>query len=226
MLKYSERNGISLLTVESLDKLRACIDLLIEDKKIEKQETLKATYDKYLHPSVLDYTNQEMWGLIPKGSVLDLFQFQTSLAIDCVKKSTPTNLVELAHVNSLLRLAVDDGEQPIDQFVRYKSDINEWYKDMREYGLNEDEIKVLEGHLLEVQGICATQEDLMEMCQNPKIANFDLVLCNKIRKGLAKKKPEILEECKEIFFTKGKEVGAREIFLNYVWYEQFKKQFG
>ena len=97
---------------------------------------------------------------------------------------------------------------------------------MREYGLNEDEIKIMESHLLDVSGIAATQEDLMEMTMNPKISNFDLVLANKIRKGLAKKKVELIEECKDLFFKKGLEAGSREVFLNYVWYEQFSQQLG
>ena len=217
---------IDLLTVETLDKIRTCMDILVKDNLIEKKDTLKETYENCLHPNKLIYNNPNIWNLIPQGSVLDLFQFQTSLAIDCVKKTKPSNILELAHVNSLLRLSSDNEEQAIDRFVRYKNNISEWYKDMREYGLNEDEIKIMESHLLDVSGIAATQEDLMEMTMNPKISNFNLVLANKIRKGLAKKKVELIEECKDLFFKKGLEAGSREVFLNYVWYEQFSQQLG
>ena len=45
----------------ALDKIRVAMDLLIEDGFMEEQETLKMTYDKYLHPDVLDYENAELW---------------------------------------------------------------------------------------------------------------------------------------------------------------------
>ena len=62
------------LTIEGLDKIRVALDLLIEDDFLEEQETLKATYDKYLHPDVLDYDNKEIWDLFGAGEVVNLFQ--------------------------------------------------------------------------------------------------------------------------------------------------------
>lgn len=62
------------LTIEALDCERTCVDLLIEDGLIEKQATLKETYNKYLHPDVLDYDNKEIWDLASSGEVTSLFQ--------------------------------------------------------------------------------------------------------------------------------------------------------
>lgn len=62
------------LTIEALDKIRVAMDLLIEDGFMEEQETLKMTYDKYLHPDVLDYENAELWDTFGTNEVVNLFQ--------------------------------------------------------------------------------------------------------------------------------------------------------
>ena len=62
------------LTIEALDKIRVAIDLLIKDGFMEEQETLKLTYDKYLHPDVLDYEDEELWNTFSTNKVVNLFQ--------------------------------------------------------------------------------------------------------------------------------------------------------
>lgn len=62
------------LTIEALDKIRVAMDLLIEDNFMEEQETLKATYDKYLHPDVLEYDNEDLWKVFGTNEVVNLFQ--------------------------------------------------------------------------------------------------------------------------------------------------------
>ena len=41
-----------------------------------------------------------------------------------------------------------------------------------------------------------------------------------------KKKPKLLEETKQLFYEKGKELGVRKVLLDYVWNVQFARQFG
>lgn len=67
------------LTVEALDKIGVCLDLLVEDGVIEWEGSLKKTYDRYIHPDVLDYDNKEMWDLMGSGQVINLFQFDTAV---------------------------------------------------------------------------------------------------------------------------------------------------
>ena len=59
-----------------------------------------------------------------------------------------------------------------------------------------------------------------------KIAGFDVPLANKLRKGVAKKKPELIEEIKTKFYAMGKERGTREVMLNYVWNKCIVPQLG
>lgn len=214
------------LTVEALDKIRVCMDLLVRDGYMEWQGTLKKTYDKYLHPDILDYETEEMWDILGEGTILDVFQFQTDIGIQTIKQTKPKNLEQLAHANSLMRLTCDGDETPTETFVRYKNNINEWYQDMDKAGLSKRDMEVLEPHLLSLSGIASTQEDIMEMSMNPIISGFTEVEANKLRKGISKKIESQIKESKELFFKKGLEIGNSEEFLNYVWNEQFGKQLG
>src|SRR5690606_22321197 len=144
------------------------------------------------HPSVLEYNNPEMWKKLGEGEIIDLFQFNTQIGIETAKKVKPSNILEMAAANSLMRLMSEDGEvQPVDQFVRFKNDISLWYQEMKDYNLTDDEIKVLEKYLRSINGVADTQEVVMLMVMDEKIAGFTIEESNKLRKGIAKKKKEI-----------------------------------
>ncbi|MGL5765016.1 MAG: PHP domain-containing protein [Sarcina sp.] len=214
------------LTIEALDKIRVCMDLLVRDGYMKWRGTLKKTYDQYLHPDVLDYNTKEMWDMLGEGTILDVFQFQTSIGIQTINSTRPNSLEQLAHANSLMRLSCDGNETPTQTFIRYKNDINEWYRDMEKHGLTKKDMLILEPHLLNLSGIASTQEDVMEMSMNKQISGFTETEANKLRKGISKKVESQIAESKELFFKKGKCIGRSEEFLNYVWNEQFGKQFG
>ena len=215
------------LTILGLDKEHKCVDLLIEKGILQDQGSIKATYDKYLHPDVLDYTTKEMWDLVGNNEIIDAFQFDTPTGSQAAKKVKPHTLPELATANSLMRLMPEQGEEsPIDTYIKYKNDISLWYKEMKDAGLTEDEIKVLEPYLLPVYGVAETQEIVMRLSMDDHIAKFNVAEANMIRKSIAKKKADVLEKAKNLFFEKGHELGTSEKMLRYVWYVQFKKSFG
>lgn len=215
------------LTVEALDKIGVCLDLLLKDKQIEWQGSLKATYDKYLHPDILEYTDKKMWDLMGENEVIDLFQFNTVVGLQCAKKLQPHSVIEAAAANSLMRLMGEPGkETPLEKYIRFKENIQLWYDEMDEYGLTKEEQKVLEKYLLPVYGVANTQEDIMEMVMEEKIANFNVKEANKLRKGIAKKKAAVIQEAKELFYKKGLENGARKELLDYVWDTQITPQLG
>ena len=79
-LKDTEYMGglkLDFLSISALDRIRKCFDLLLQYNKIEWQGSLRKTYDKYLHPNVLEYNNPEMWNLLYSGEVINAFQFET-----------------------------------------------------------------------------------------------------------------------------------------------------
>lgn len=215
-----------LLTIEALDKIRVTLDQLIENKEIEWQGNLKETYKKYIHPDVIEYEDPRLWEMAGNGEVMDLFQFSTEVGHQSVIKVKPKSLLEAAVTNSLMRLMSDGEEQPVDTYVKYKNNMSLWYEEMRNYGLSNAGIKVVERYLKDIYGVADTQEVVMQMVMDKDIAGFDIKESNYLRKSIAKKKEDVLKEVQRLFFKKGKEVGASDALLNYVWNVQFKRQFG
>lgn len=214
---------IDLLVTDAMDKLMKTMELLASNGLIENGLTLKEEYDKYLHPDVLEYDNEDMWKKLHRGEILDVFQFQTDLAIQALKMTEPINIVEMAQINTLMRLSSEDGEQPMQTFVRFKKDISLWYKEMEEFGLNKEEIKVMEEHLLDLKGVCDTQEALMTISMDNRISNFTMSEADGLRKILGKKLTKEISGARTHFIEKGLENGTRDVFLKYVWDVQFKR---
>lgn len=231
--EYAGGLKYDLLTVKSLDAIRIAMDLLIEDEYLEWQGSLKETYDTYLHPDVLEYEDKEMWKMASDGDIISLFQMDTNVGGQAISRTKPTNIIELAQANSIMRLASDDEEQPLDIFVKYKNDISLWYDEMEEYGLNQEEQDILSRHLKRFYGIATTQEDVMLMSMDKDISGFDVKSSNVLRKGIAKKRQEVLDSIKLEFYSENEENDGsktkekpRKIFLDYIWNVQFKRQFG
>lgn len=216
-----------LLTIEALDKIRTCLDLLLQFGEIEWQGTIRKTFEKYLHPNIIEKTHPRIYEMLGEGSVMDLFQFSTDVGYQAAIKVKPNNLLEMASANSLMRLMASDGEeQPIDAFIKFKNDIQLWYDEMQQHGLTEDEIKVMEEHLLKLNGVADTQESVMLLSMDNKVAGFDVKWANKLRKAIAKKSKKDMEEAHHEFFKRGKKLGNREEILKYVWDVQIKRQLG
>lgn len=230
-MKASDYMGglkMDFLTVKNLDKIRLCMDMLIKAGKMEWKGSLRETYNTYLHPDVIDYDTEEMWDWIGENKVTDLFQYDTPVGIQAAKKIKPHSLDELATANSVMRLMVSEknAEQPIDTFIRYKNDINEWYKDMKRYNLTDDEVKLMEKYLMSSNGVGATQEDVMQISMDEGVAGFNVRESNKLRKGIAKKDKELQKKMRDELFEFGEKRGASKNLLNYVWKEVVGKQLG
>lgn len=229
-LKDSEAVGnikYDLLTIEALDKIRVTLDLLIEHKEIEWQGNLRKTFNKYLHPNVIEKENPLLYEMLGKGEVPDLFQFSTDIGIQTAIKVKPKNLLEMASANSLMRLMGENGkEQPIDTFIRFKNDIKLWYEEMKSFNLTDKEIKIMEKHLLKLNGIADTQESVMLLTMDENSAAFDVKSANKLRKTIAKKQArEEFEERKKEFYESGLKRGTSKNLLDYIW-KQVERQRG
>ena len=216
---------LDFLSISGLTRIRKCMDLLLEDGKIEWQGSLRETYNKYFHPDVLDMDTPEMYEMLINGDVFDAFQMDSPQGRSSIMKIKPKNFDEIAAANSLMRLTAE-GEQPIDKYVRYKEDLSEWYRVMKDYGLNEKEMNTIKKHLDARYGICDTQELLMAMLIDEDIANASMAYANKFRKVVAIKiQDDILAE-KDTFYKMMEDNGQRKKFADYVWHECFELTFG
>jgi DNA polymerase-3 subunit alpha len=214
------------LNTKTCSMIQLTLEMLIKNKKIEWQGSLKKTYNKYLHPDVIDKDTKEMWDILCRGELLSAFQFESNVGEQAIKLIQPHSLIDAANGNTVMRLMVDNGEQPLEKFARYKNNISEWYKDMKTFGLNEKQIQILEKHLLQDNGVCSSQERMMLLTMDNDIAGFGVIESNKLRKGCAKKLPKDIAEAKELFFKWGLERGTPQILLNYIWDEQIYMQLG
>lgn len=202
------------LVTEIVDKLINCINLLQQDDFLEKDLTLRQIYNKHFHPEVLDYSNPQIWQNLANGSVMDVFQFNSDVGLAGAMTIKPKTPMEMSLANAMIRLAGEKGkERPLDKYVRFKNDINEWYREMAKWHLTEDEIKVLEKWYLPRQGCPVSQEDLMQICMDENISNFSLKESNQTRKIVSKKQIKKIPELKEKFLN----ACPNKNFGNYVW---------
>lgn len=217
------------LTISNLDSMRLCMDLLVKYGYIEWKGSLKETYNTYFHPDVIDYETTEMWKMAEELEIINLFQFQTQVGSQAIKKIKPRSLIELGVANSIMRLVAgeDSTEQPIDTYVRYKNNIQEWYSCMKDvYKLTEDEIAIAEKYLKLVCGMATMQEEVMKIVMDKNTSNFNMKDANYLRKSIAKKKKKLQVEAKEKFYKDGLSNGTSENLLNYIWNECIKPQLG
>lgn len=211
------------LVTEICDKITTCIELMQGDNIVEKDLPLRKIYDKYLHPAVLNLEDQKLWDALGTGSVLDVFQFSTGVGLATAKQVKPQNPTEMTSANAIMRLMGEKGkERPLDRYCRLKADIGQWYKEARDRGLSEDEIKILEPYYLPRFGVPALQEDLMEVCMDEKIGHFTLKEANAARKTVAKKHMEEIPALHDKFIA----ACPNRNFGEYVWETTMGPQMG
>ncbi len=210
------------LVTEVTDKLTEALSLLQRDKIIA-QASLRDTYNQYLHPSILDVTDDKIWNSMGAGDVLDCFQFSDGVGLTAAKKLRPTSPVDMSNANAVMRLMASEkgGEVPLDKFSRFKSNFPaEWYSEMKQYGVTASEKLLIEEIYSPAYGCPCMQEDLMQIVM--KTAHFDLSEANFARKVVAKKNMSKIPELREKFFNG---VG-RDAFANYLWDTCVKPQLG
>lgn len=211
------------LVTEICDKITNALNLLKQDGYFKECNSLREIYEKYLHPEVINLNDKKVWEALAAGTVLDVFQFNSDVGLQAAKLIKAENPIEMTMANALMRLMGEkDKERPLDRYVRLKNNINEWYSEVRNRGLSENEIKVLERYYLPRKGVPALQEDLMLVCMDKDIAHFTLKEANNARKVVAKKKMDQIPELKEQFLNNC----PNHNFGEYVWETTMGPQMG
>ena len=177
------------LVTEVQDKIVQTIKLLQENNKIDKDLSLREVYDKYLHPEVLPLEDERIWKALQNNSVLNVFQFDSDVGSQAAKKIKPTNILEMADANGLMRLMTSEkGEEtPMEKYIRYKNNIALWYQEMNRAGLTDEEQTFIEPYFKQSYGVPPSQEQLMRMLMDKNICNFSLKEANAARKIVGKK---------------------------------------
>ena len=210
---------IDLLSVEALDKIHTCLDLLIEDGLVKAETTLKETYENTIGVYKLERDNPDMWKMVWEHKIPQLFQMEQASGVQGIALTHPNNVEDLAHLNSIIRLMPQDrnSETPLEKYARFKNDIRHWYKEMDNYGLTKQEQAILRPYLEGSYGICETQELFMELVQVPELGGFDLTWSDRLRKSIAKKNPAEYEQLTKEYYIRVQEKELSPRLCDYVW---------
>lgn len=210
---------IDLLSIEALDKMHVCLELLCDQGYIDRQNTLRETYEKYLGIYNLERDSREMWSMVWNHEIQQLFQMKEQSGIQGIALTKPQSVDDLCVLNSVIRLMAQEknAEQPLNKYARYKKDINLWYQEMNNYGLTKTEQTILEPIVKQSYGICESQEKFMQLVQLPECGGFDLGWADRLRKAIAKKNPAEYEILTEEYFNAVKEKDLSKNLCYYVW---------
>lgn len=212
------------LTVEALDKIHTCLDLLMQDGYIEWQGSLRETYNKYLHPDVLDRTTPEIWNLIAENKLIDAFQMDSTVAKQSLAAIKPVTIPQLAQLNTLMRLMPEKGQKtPVEEYVEFKEQPEKLQADINRLDATEEEKKILYDFMKPYGGILDSQESAMLAVMLP-FTNYDVPHANKIRKIIAKKKLKEVDAAREEYYKIGLENGVSRDILWYIWDVNIKRQ--
>ena len=210
---------MDLLSVEAMDKMHICLDLLCDYGYVERKPTLRETYESTIGIYNLERESKDMWHMVWRHEIQSLFQMEKQSGIQGIALTKPESVDDLAHLNSIIRLMAQEkgGEMPLNKYARFKENIELWYDEMRYFGLKPSEMEILEPIIKGSYGICESQEAFMQLVQIPECGGFDLNFADKLRKAIAKKNPKAYDELTKEYFETCKEKGLSMALCNYVW---------
>lgn len=213
---------LDFLVTEIQDIITQCLNLLQKNKKIEQNLTLRQMYNKYLAPTVLPLEDERLWNAASSGKILKLFQFDTQVGGQTIKLLKPHTPREMANCNSIMRLMAPEkgGETPTERYKRMMDDISQWYTEMDEWGLTQEEQKSLEPYYLPAYASPAQQEDMMIILM--EFCGFSLKDANFARKVCAKKKMDQIPNLHKMVL----DGAANENLGKYIWETAIKPQMG
>ena len=213
------------LVTEVQDKLAQTIRFLQEDGLIENDGiNLRSVYDKYFHPNVLPIDDKKVWDAIQNGTIINVFQFDSEVGSQAAKKIKPTTILEMTDANGLMRLmtAEKGAETPMEKYIRFKNNLDLWYREMKDFGLTSQEIESLEPYFKSSYGVPPSQEQLMLMLMDKNICNFTLAEANAARKIVGKKQMSKIPELHQKVLDKA----SSKRLGKYVWENGIGPQMG
>ena len=207
------------LSVEAMDKIHNCLDLLCDYGYVQRAATLKKTYENVIGIYNLERDDPKMWRMVWNHEIQSLFQMEKQSGINGIALLRPTSVDDLATLNSVIRLMAQErgGEMPTEKLSRFKKDQTAWDREMESYGLSDDERALLHSELDTSYGICESQEGFMKLVQMEECGGFDLTWADRLRKSIAKKNPKEFDQLTIEYFDNMKEKGLSANLCNYVW---------
>lgn len=151
---------IDLLSIEGIDKIQTCLELLIEAGLVKEKPTLRETYEDVIGIYKIERDDPKMWEMVWNHKILSLFQMEQQSGIQGIEQTHPANVDDLATLNSVIRLMAQEkgAETPVEKYARFREHPEDWEHEMVEAGLTEAERNLLHKHLDTSSGLCIAQE--------------------------------------------------------------------
>lgn len=94
-----------LLSVEAIDKIQICIELLSEYGYVKKYPTLRETYEHCIGIYNLERLAPKMWDMVKNHQITSLFQMEQQSGIQGIALTNPRSVDDLATLNSVNKIA-------------------------------------------------------------------------------------------------------------------------
>jgi len=207
------------LSVEAMDKIHNCINLLCDYGYAERKNTLKETYEDIIGIYKIERNDPKMWKMVWNHEIQSLFQMEKQSGIQGIALLKPTSVDDLATLNSVIRLMAQErgGEMPTNKLARFKQNPKLWDAEMEKWGLSEEERNILHKELDTSYGICESQEGFMQLVQLSQCGGFNLTWADRLRKSIAKKNPKEFDQLTEEYYKNIEDKKLSYNLCNYVW---------
>ena len=163
---------------------------------------VKERHGVEIDPDEIPLDDPKTYELYQAGKTNGTFQFESAGMQKYLRELKPDKFEDLIAMNALYR---PGPLEYIPEFIERKHG-----RKKVEYDLND-----MEEYLGETYGITVYQEQVMRLSQ--KLAGFTKGMADALRKGMGKKKKEIIDELKPKFIDGGVERGHSKEKLEKVW---------
>ena len=96
------------LSVEGMDRIQTCLELLVQYGYIEKKSTLKETYENAIGIYKIERNSPKMWEMVWNHEITSLFQMEQQSGVQGIALTRPKNVDDLATLNSIIRLMAQE----------------------------------------------------------------------------------------------------------------------
>jgi DNA polymerase-3 subunit alpha len=165
-------------------------------------KNIKRSTNTDIDIEAVPFDDEKTYQLFSRGDTSGIFQFESAGMKKNLRELKPNRFEDLIAMNALYR---PGPMEYIPNYIRRKHG-----KEKIEY-----EIPEMEEILKETYGITVYQEQVMLLSQ--KLAGFTKGQADSLRKGMGKKKKEILDDLEPKFLEGAKERGFDEKLIRKIW---------
>ena len=163
---------------------------------------VKQRHGVELDPDSFPLDDTKTYELFQRGETVGIFQYESAGMQKYLKELKPTEFADLIAMNALYR---PGPLEYIPEFIDRKHGRKEISYDL----------DAMKGKLKETYGITVYQEQVMLLSQ--ELAGFTKGQADMLRKGMGKKKKDIIDMLKPMFLDGGEERGHNRDILEKVW---------